>query len=235
MSTLAELRTLTRRLVNDQTATISEAVARFSNADITLALQTAEEVHYQDIVDASEDYFLVASTFWVGPTYQTSSKDVYKLPTDCDRIRLIESVTNNGIEYTSAPVSDITRNKSSEGNSMYRFSRHSKSTGPYWTIVGDNYIFEPSFTSNEQLRLWYISKPDVMSSSTDSPWGSHDNLSSHTRILAYSAGVDLLNSKEADSRFIYGKYRELRKIFISGVSQRNASKPQAIRDVIYGD
>lgn len=219
MSTLAELRTMVRDHVDDSTATVSESLSRFSNAEIDRYITQAERKYYRTIVESYEDFFTISSTFSAGPSTLTGSRQIYKQPADCDKMRFIHSNDDPPKIYAPAELDDKGV-LDAIGSTIWSLFNNYAIQDEHFSVMGDNFLFTPELGEDITGRLYYTKRPTWMSSSSDEPWGGHDNLRSHHDIIAIRAAITAKAKLEADTGDLRLDEREAKQDLITFVEER---------------
>lgn len=225
--TRADIRAYVRDFLEDSTATVTSPL--YSNTELNRYISHAEEFYFQDIINASEDFFLVRYTVSVGPSTETGGYQIYKLPTDCERIRLIESVTSPGTYYTSISLKHKPGYDNAVSANQIYLNTNSAAGENHWVIVGDNIQFIPKFSSNVTLMMWYDQRQTLMSSDSDYPWGGHDNLKSHHNVIAIRAAKLAKIAKEAEYVSLDSVEREERRRLLSAVEERDETQTRCVQ------
>lgn len=180
MATLLQLRTLTRKLIQEPTS------ALLTDDQIDEFINVRKDEVDNEILDINESYFGEKDT----TIDLVNGTDSYSLPDlDADdisrvmRIRRIEIAYDGTTFYRALPI-HITQLPQSNFIGSY-FTN----VNPRYYIFGNKLFLLPTPTSSvsNAVRIWYIQRPDELSEDDDTPAFPKQ----YHRMLAFGAAADI--------------------------------------------
>jgi hypothetical protein len=213
MATLQDLISRVRFYIDEPTA------QNYTDAQITLAINFAQQVVAEEIVHEYEDYFEVQAQLnpTGTPPGTIAGTEFYNLPTDFLKFKRIERTD------TFEPIRPIDQNEKLYG--PYGIGGPTQGTPMYYYVTGNSVAFNPIPESAIPILMTYIQRLSDMVTTADVsaiPAEHHD-------LMAIRASIDMFINGEQDTSQLMSIWEEGLNRLTRTMRQRQVQEPKMVR------
>ena len=185
-----------------------------TDAELVRYINSSWKQLYNKIVDINPSYYL--STYSV-PT--VAGTDTYALPADFFKVMGIDINLGANRAYTATPFNFNERNRRNYvGNITFDWR---------YNIQGNNVKFIPEVSSQANITMWYIPRPNNVTATTD----TIDSIQGFYEWIIVDVSIKVLKKEESDVQEFVVEKRELENQMVDTLAVRDEGFPGRITDV----